>query len=71
MAYGGGDILVSGAHNKQNSPEECQAACQCITNCVHFTWFSASTGSENFCELKTDDGTVLPFPGAISGPKNC
>ena len=71
-AYGGGDILVSGFHNLQDSWEACQQSCQAITDCQYRTWFKPDYdgNGRNYCELKFENGGI-PLPGAISGPRIC
>ena len=32
------NIMVSGKHNLQDTPEACQLSCQEITGCTHWTW---------------------------------
>merc|ERR1711997_741599 len=72
FAYGGGDILVSGKHNLQNSWEECQKSCQAITDCNYWTFFNPdyNGNGRNYCELKFEAGGI-PLPGTISGPRFC
>merc|ERR1712045_75224 len=60
------NIMVSGKHNLQDTPEACQLSCQEITGCTHWTWLPDNM----YCELK-DQTFALPYPGAVSGPRSC
>ena len=74
FAFGSGDILVSGEYNLHDSATDCQQACQLITECQYWTYYTdAVTDKPNYCELKhsDDEDADYEMEGAISGPKVC
>merc|ERR1711894_681879 len=74
FAFGSGDILVSGEYNLHDSATDCQQACQLITECQYWTYYTdAVTEKPNYCELKhsDDEDADYEMEGAISGPKVC
>lgn len=64
--YPGSDLTAFGL-GSVTKPEACQLLCQYTQECAYFTFFDGT------CYFKNENApqTVVPKPGAISGPKYC
>ena len=78
FAFAGHNILIEdgGQYNMHDSWEKCMEACQIITECKYWTYYTdAVTDKPEWCELfHYDDPDVdadVVVVGAISGPKTC